>query len=110
MSLRKVASAATTNSTLVFAGKRNLDRISLYNSTAAVKWFKVYDKATAPVVGTDVPIATLAIPANGALNLSNLKLQVALGLGFGITGAVADNDTTATAINDVVGIIDHTSF
>lgn len=102
-------SAATTNSTLVAAGKQRLDRITLTNNAVTAKFFKVYDKDTAPTVGTDVPIATFGIAAGGTLNMSNLNLLVLLGLGFAITGAVPDADATAVVLNDVTGIIQHNS-
>lgn len=102
----KVAATASTNATLVKATAGVITSIVLSNTTAALKYLKLYSKATAPVVGTDVPILTLAIPANGNLVWdSPIGLTVATGIGYGITGAVAETDTTATAANDVVGVI-----
>lgn len=102
----KVATTASTNATLVKAGSTVIQSIVLSNTTAALKYLKIYSKATAPVVGTDVPIFTLAIPANGNLVWDSVQgVQVNTGLGYGITGAVAETDTTATAANDVVGTI-----
>lgn len=109
MTIKRVTSAATTNSTLVAAGKRRLDRIALTNVAVAAKFIKFYDKATAPTVGTDVPIATFGIPASGNLHLTGLRVYTILGLGFAITGAAPDADTTATAVGDINGIIDTNS-
>jgi hypothetical protein len=107
MANKKVNSAASTNSTLLQAGASTALRVALTNNTAATKYLKLYDKATAPVVGTDVPLCTLGIPPNAALNVQDLRLCGALGLGYGITGAAADNDTTVTAVNDVTGLIQY---
>lgn len=105
MATLKVKAAAGTNSVLASAGKRKLECIILSNTTAATKYIKFYDKATAPVVGTDVPMFTLAIPASGILNLRKLSIWTLLGLGFAITGAVAEADVTAVVADDVVGFI-----
>lgn len=107
LTLTRVASLATTNSTLARTGVSRLVGGTLFNTSAATKFFKLYAKATAPTVGTDVPILTIPIAPSGRVDLASVVgpsgLNVALGLGFGITGAVGDTDTTATAINDVIG-------
>lgn len=109
MTIRRILSAATTNATLVAAGNQRLDRVALTNVALTARFLKVYDKATPPTVGTDVPVATWAIPAGGSLNLSNLQMYFSLGLGFALTGLVPDADVTALALNDVVGILQHNS-
>jgi hypothetical protein len=107
--IAKVATTASTNATLVKATQGCITSIALSNTTAALKYLKLYSKATAPVVGTDVPIFTLAIPANGNLVWDTpMGMTIATGIGYGITGAVAEADTTATAANDVVGVICYT--
>ena|SRR6478736_130140 len=108
MANKKVNSAASTNATLLQAGPSAVTSIFLTNNTAGTKYLKLYDKATAPVPGTDVPIATFGIPPNGlVLNFPDITVCAALGLGYAITGAPADLDTTATAVNDVTGLIQY---
>lgn len=99
--LRKVA-AATTNSTLGRAGYGVIEGLILANASAAVKYVKLYDKATAPTVGTDVPILTIAVPATSSVVLGDVSITFQLGIGLGITGAASDTDTTVTAVNDVI--------
>lgn len=97
-------SAATTNGTLIgTAAARTLYGIQAFNNGAAVAYVKVYAKATAPTVGTDTPVMTLAIPAGGGFVWSAPPqgVAVALGLGVGITGGNTVADTTAVALSQV---------
>lgn len=103
----KLISAATTNSTLIKSSTGNLYFLSVSNVNAAVRYLKVYNKATAPTVGTDTPIFTFLIPGNTAGAGSNLciptiGINFSLGLGIGITTGVADSDTGAVAANEIV--------
>lgn len=100
------SAAATTNATLVKSGSGYLFQILVTNTTATVKYLKIYNKASAPVVGTDVPFMTIAlgvsnaaqtIPFVGGLYMNN-------GIAFAITGAAADADATAVAAGDIVGL------
>lgn len=96
-------SAATTNATNSKATAGSLFEISASNMTASAKFLKLYNKATAPTVGTDVPVLTIPIPANGQISLefgANGK-RFTTGIGFAITGAQAIADTTAVAAGDV---------
>jgi len=106
--IARVATAATTNDTLVRAGVARLVGGRLVNTSAAVRFVKLYAKATAPT-SADTPIMTIPIPAGQAVDLADVigsfGLNIALGLGYRITNLVADNDTTATAANDVVGAL-----
>lgn len=102
----KILSAATTNATLVKASAGTIHSILLTNNTASAKFLKIFAKSTAPVPGTDVPVSTYSIPPNGVLSWdSSVGRAVATGIGYAITGAVADLDTTAVAVGDVVGHI-----
>jgi hypothetical protein len=94
-------SAATTNCTLVQTGKVVLHDLIPVNTTATIYYLKLFDKATTPVAGTDVPAWTIPIPENAAgagLPIpSTLGLIFQVGMGFCLTGAIADNDTTVAA-------------
>lgn len=76
----------------------------LYNAAASVRYVKLYDKATAPTVGTDTPLLTICLPANGGANvfLGPPGIQFTLGIGWGCVTAVADNSTAAPSTNDVI--------
>src|SRR5581483_5493004 len=61
----RVKSAASTNATSVKASAGRLYQIHLCNTSAALKFVKFYNKASAPTVGTDTPVATYPLAANG---------------------------------------------
>ena len=96
-------SAATTNPVLVKGSAGTLFSIAASNIGAAAAYLKLYNKATAPTVGTDVPVLTIQIPASGVqqFDFGTLGHRFATGIGIGITGAAADNDTTAIAAAQV---------
>lgn len=104
-----VISATGTNATLVKGEAGEIFGITMGNSTASWAYLKLYDKATAPVPGTDTPVAIYGIPpATGAglsMTFSEHKLQFNNGIGFAITGGVAANDATAVAANIIMGTI-----
>jgi hypothetical protein len=100
---RLLTAAATTNATLVKGGNGTVKRIVGYNAKASAVYLKLYDKVTAPTVGTDVPRKTLYLPATTAFAL-DMDDYYGQGIGFAITGAAADNDTTALAAGDVLGL------
>lgn len=102
---RLAAALATTNSNLVAAGTKKLLAGVVTNLSAAIKYLKIYNKATAPTIGTDTPQVTIAIPVGQSISLSQYFGQYghycSLGIGYGITGAFGDADTTALAAGDV---------
>lgn len=100
------SSAATTNGTLLSAVPVDVYHISATNTTAALKYLKIYNKASAPTVGTDVPVMTIALqPSNVLTQIPiDLGLYMNKGLAIAITGAAATSDTTAVAAGDVVGL------
>lgn len=104
MQPHKKISLASTNSTLIKSGNSVLGAIIAINLTSTVKYVKIYDKATSPTIGTDTPILTLPIPANtaGAGFVLPVAVMTNLGIGYGITGAASDNDTTAVGAGEVV--------
>lgn len=103
----RLIAAATVNNTLVRAGLTRLQSGVVCNTSATKYYLKLYDKATAPVAGTDVPIMTIQLLAGTNFNVydafSDEGVFFKLGLGFAITALPADADTTAvTAIADVI--------
>ena len=94
-------SATGTNSTLVWSGPAIVQWVVPINTTATQYFLKLYNKGTAPVCGTDPVVLSFPIPANsnggGALPLGLEGAQFPNGVGFCLTGAIADNDTTPGA-------------
>jgi hypothetical protein len=74
----------------------------LYNNATAIRVVKLYNKATAPAVGTDVPSQTIVLPANGGANVfTDTGIAFSAGIGIGVTNLIPDADTTAPSANDV---------
>ena len=98
-----VNSANSTNGALVLTGTSGLQAFFASNIGASDAFVKLYNKATAPTVGTDVPEMVIKVPANGQVELTPgfIGYRFALGLGIAITGAAADADTTAVAAGQV---------
>lgn len=103
---RLPASAATTNATLVKSSTGRVYQIDCHNATASIKYLKLYNKASAPTVGTDTPFLTFALSPNSKfyVQYNNTGVSMPLGIAYAITGGAADADTTAVALNDIVGL------
>jgi hypothetical protein len=98
---RLLSSANTTNGANIKGSAANVWKIFGNNTVAAKKYIKLYNKATAPTVGTDTPVMTIVIPASSSFNFDIPGRYFATGLGIAITGAAADNDTTAIGAGDI---------
>lgn len=74
------------------------------NQAGATRWLKLYNKATAPTVGTDTPVMTVQLPPGVSTGQFAISDGIAFGLGIGVgaTQLLADADTTAPNANDVV--------
>lgn len=101
-------SAASTNGALILTGTSSVHSLWATNDGATVAYVKLYNKATAPVVGTDVPEMVIPIPAaaSGVPGVANpnmgfIPFRFALGLGIAVTGGAANSDTTAVASGQV---------
>lgn len=101
-------SAASTNGALILTGTSGLTSMYCTNTGASVAFVKLYNKATAPVVGTDIPEMIIPIPpmvggvpgvANPAIGYTPLRFL--LGLGIAVTGGMEDTDVTPVAAGQV---------
>jgi hypothetical protein len=104
----QVISAATTNQTLINAGATKLKTFSLVNGVATLRYFKFFNKATAPVVGSDTPFLTITMAPNSEsrFTLPNGGIDFSVGMGYAITlGPASDNTTPDSVVAAVTGII-----
>lgn len=103
---RLPTSAATTNATSLEASSGTILNITAMNTTAAVIYLKLYNKATAPTVGTDVPVLTLPLPVSNALAVVNFTtgLYFTTGIAYALTTGAADADTGAVGAGAAVGL------
>jgi hypothetical protein len=102
----KLISAATTNATSVKGSVGKVFYIAAFNLNASPRYLKIYDKASAPTVGTDTPKHVFLIPGNTAgagftLNLG-MPAKFASGIAFALTTGITDADTGAVAANEIV--------
>lgn len=105
--LKSGISANSNNSTLVKAGAGTIISVQACNINAAVRYIKLYDKATAPTCGTDVPVYRLLIPVNNCtppipLGGTNNQAQYSLGLGYCVVTGITDADNTSVAASEIL--------
>lgn len=101
-STSRLLSAATTNATSVKASAGQVYGFYLFNSAAYTVFLKLYNKASAPTVGTDTPFMTIPVPAGGgAVADWDGGIAMSTGIAFAITKLIADSDVTAVAANDL---------
>lgn len=89
--LSRVASSAASGNPAV--AKNAAGNVSLWtgiNTTGAIVYLQIYNKATAPVLGTDTPYLTVAIPANGRVfDAAPNTVRNSTGIAFAFTTDVA---------------------
>ena len=101
-------SAASTNATSLKASAGQVYGLSISNANAAARYFKLYNKASAPTVGTDTPVLTLQVPANGTvIRAYPVGLALGTGIAWAATAVITDADTTAIGANDLSVDIDY---
>jgi hypothetical protein len=104
----KIIAAASTNATSIKASAGQIFGIELANNAAYAVFLKLYNKASAPTVGTDTPVRTIQIPAGGRCEINRpLGFAFSTGIAYAITKLVADADTTVVVADDLVGSIDY---
>jgi len=103
----RLISEATTNETVVKSSAGTITTISAVGmAEEAMSFLKLYDKATAPVLATDVPVMTIPIPTHtqgagivipipNGLNFSN-------GIALALTSGIEDTNAVAVLANQVV--------
>lgn len=90
--------AATTNATVVKNAAGSVHTLAFSNNGTVIAYLKLYNKATTPTCGTDVPVQRYQIPAtaagpwvirfDGGVAFSN-------GIGYCVVTGIADNSTAA---------------
>ena len=97
-------SAASTNAAAVKASPGLVCGYYLVNlNTVAFRFVKIYNKASSPTVGTDVPRLTLGVPSLSAANIAfTLPLAFETGIAIALTTGAADADSGAVAAAEVV--------
>lgn len=97
------SAAASTNADFAKASAGDLWCISGFNAAASVRYLKVFNKTSAPTVGTDTPVMVIALPV-GAFNLNMGAHYFSTGIAFALTTGAALLDTGALTAADIVGL------
>lgn len=102
----KRISQASTNAVNVKNSGGTLGYICATNTNAAPRYVKIYDKATAPTVGTDAPIHVFMVPGNSSGAGTNFAppggITFVNGFSFAMTAGSADSDSTPVAAQEVI--------
>jgi len=102
----KLVSAASTNATSLKASAGQVYSIAAFNINAAVRYLKLYNKASAPTVGTDVPVQVYAIPGattGGGFTLSiPVGMEFTTGIAYALTTGITDADNTGVAVSEIL--------
>lgn len=103
-----VTTTASTNASSQKASAGNLQELSVSNPTATAIYVKLYNKASAPTVGTDVPVMTIPVAAGAtvAYEFGNLGKRFATGIALAATAAAAATDTAVA----VAGVQIHGTY
>lgn len=98
-----VVAAAGTNAASIKVTGGNVMLARIFNNAAYPIYVKLFNKATAPVPGTDTPVETIGVQAGMSYTQQiSSGDNYATGIGIAITKGIADNDATAVALNDCV--------
>ena len=97
------SSAASVNGTVAKASAGTLHQVTAYNTGAALRWLKIYNKASAPGAA-DVPVLSIALPPGTGFALDFRGLAFATGIAYQLVTGSADNDTGAVAAAEIVGV------
>jgi hypothetical protein len=96
--------AATTNATSVTEAATDVFSIWVYNANAALRYLKIYDKASAPTVGTDTPELVIPLKATDFTVVTFAKgFHLGTGLSYALTTGAATSDTAAVG-TDITGL------
>jgi len=95
-------SAATTNATSVKGSAGTIGSLQVSNINAAARFLKLYNKATAPTVGTDTPVMTILLPpnVNQFIDCGPYGLRFSTGIAYALTTGMAVADVGAVAITE----------
>lgn len=99
----QLISEATTNATSVKASVGVINWLSAWNNSDFDAYLKIYNKASAPTVGSDTPVYTFYLPAGlpPTTIVGTYSDRLATGIALAITRLPAVADTTAVGASEV---------
>lgn len=105
-----LTAAGTTNATSIKASAGTVYNVVVTNIAAATRFVKLYDKASAPTVGTDIPIVTIPLataPGFQTVFLGPQGKRFTLGIALATTVAQIDTDVAAVTAGDLKISLDY---
>lgn len=99
-----LTTAATTNAAVVKASAGSLFEVAITNTTAAAIVVKLYNKATAPTVGTDVPLLAVpvAVGSVATIGFPEIGKRFSAGIAIATTAAIATTDVAAISAGAII--------
>jgi hypothetical protein len=97
-----LVSAATTNLTNIKASRGQVFGWYIYNSNAAARKVAFHNTAGSPTAGASVVFSIVIPPTSGANVEFTNGIEFATGIAISTVTGLADNDTTAVALNDLI--------
>lgn len=102
----RIVAAASTNTGFLKASAGSIYSIDLFNVAAYNVFLKLYNKASAPTLASDVPVLTIPIPAGAGFSRDFSRGRAfSTGIAYAITKLQGDTDATALVAGDVTGSI-----
>lgn len=102
---RRLSTADTNLATIKASAGSLHNALMCVNLNAAVRYLKLYNKASNPTLASDTPVWTVPIPGNtaGAGVVIPLPdgLDFSTGIAMAITTGAGDTDTGAVAANEI---------
>lgn len=107
-SSKHFVAAATTNATSLKASPGQVYGVNIFNAAAYPIYLKFYDKASAPTVGTDPIVRTVACQAGQSTVVPfDRGMVFATGIAYACIKDITDAGTTVLVANDCVVGIDY---
>jgi len=103
-----LVTTASTNAAFIKASAGSMYEITISNPTATPAYVKLFNKTTAPTVGTDVPVLILSALATATttVEFGPIGKRYATGIAIAVTGAIAAADAT----NAVAGVLVNATY
>lgn len=99
-------STTGTNADTVKASAGEVTGYYITNAASAFRYVKLFNKASNPTVGTDVPVVVLGIQPLTAANIGfENPLEFPTGIALCMVIGIADTDTTQVNINEMAACI-----
>lgn len=99
-----LTTAANTNPVSIKAGAGQVFEVSVFNSTASTIYVRLYNKVSAPTVGTDIPIVVIPVTTGALANIAfgQLGKRFSTGIALAVTGASGNTDATAVSAGALI--------